>query len=83
MIGSMDALKEAISIAGGVGKLADLLGVRQSAVSNWKARGVVPAVRCPYIEAATTIRCEQLRPGLGWTRDSDGRVTGYHVKTDS
>lgn len=83
MICLMDALNLAISIAGGVGKLADSLGVRQSAVSNWKARGVVPAARCPYVEAITTVRCEDLRPDIDWTRDAEGHVTGYHVRTSN
>lgn len=38
----MNDLEHAISIVGGVGKLAKALGVRQSTVSNWKARGRVP-----------------------------------------
>lgn len=81
MIRGMDALQLAIDAAGGVGKLADSLGVRQSVVSNWKARGRVPAARCPYIEAATTVPCERLRPDLEWHRDDQGRITGYHVRT--
>lgn len=36
----MDTLKQAIDAEGGVGKLATSLGVRQSVVSNWKARGL-------------------------------------------
>lgn len=49
----MNALDRAIEIVGGVSALADALGVRQSAVSNWKARGQVPAERCIAIENAT------------------------------
>ena len=33
-------LQTAIDAEGGVGKLADSLGIAQSAVSNWRARGV-------------------------------------------
>jgi hypothetical protein len=36
----MDILKTAIDAEGGVGKLANSLGVRQSVVSNWRARGL-------------------------------------------
>jgi hypothetical protein len=36
----MDILDAAIERAGGVGNLAVTLGVRQSAVSNWRARGL-------------------------------------------
>lgn len=79
----MDALNLAIKSAGGVSKLADSLGVSQSVVSNWKARGQIPAERCPHIEAATSIPCEQLRPDLDWLRDDGGAVTGYCVRFDS
>lgn len=33
-------LETAISKSGGVGKLADSLGIRQNVVSNWRARGL-------------------------------------------
>lgn len=79
----MDALELAIKSAGGVSKLADSLGVSQSVVSNWKARGQVPAERCPFIEAATSIPCEQLRSDLDWLRDESGAITGYCVRFDS
>ena len=36
----MDILNIAIDTEGGVGKLAAVLGVRQSVVSNWRARGL-------------------------------------------
>jgi len=36
----MDILNTAIDAEGGVGKLATALGVRQSVVSNWRARGL-------------------------------------------
>lgn len=80
ILGGMEALELAISSAGGVSKLAAALGVSQSVVSNWKARGQVPADRCPAIEAVTTIPCEQLRPDLDWLRDEAGVVTGYCVR---
>lgn len=75
---SQEALTAAIEKAGGVTRLADMLGVGQSVVSNWRPRGV-PAERCPAIEAITGVRCEQLRPDLNWTRDKSGNVTGHHV----
>lgn len=83
ILGHMDALELAITSAGGVTKLAEALGVSQSVVSNWKARGQVPAERCPYIEAVTTVTCEQLRPDLQWLRNDEGVVTGYCVRFDS
>ena len=48
----MDALTKAIDAAGGVGKLAEAIGVTQTAVSNWRARSSVPAVHGAAIEAA-------------------------------
>lgn len=79
----MKALTEAIEAAGGVSKLAALLGARQSVVSNWRAREQVPADQCPAVEAATGVRCEALRPDLTWQRDPEGRVTGYVVSVPS
>lgn len=74
----MDALTRAIEVATGVGELASAIGVTQTAVSNWRSRGV-PLAQCPAIERATGIRCHELRPDVTWLRDSDGQVTGYHV----
>lgn len=69
----MDALDRAIEIAGGVGKLADLVNSRQSVVSNWRARGNVSAEGCADIERATVgaVTCEELRPDLQWHRIAD------------
>jgi hypothetical protein len=36
----MDILDTAIKAAGGVGRLAYLLGVEQNTISNWRQRGV-------------------------------------------
>lgn len=66
----MDVLEHAVQLLGGVGRLARALGLRQSAVSNWKLRGtVVPAEHCVLIEQATSraIRRWDLRP-LDWYR---------------
>jgi len=38
----MDILDIAIQAAGGVGKLADKLGLTQQAVSNWRLRESIP-----------------------------------------
>jgi DNA-binding transcriptional regulator YdaS (Cro superfamily) len=66
----------AIEAAGGVGKLADLLGVRQNVVSNWRLPGRgVPRDWLPAIERATGIRCEQFDSSVTWMRDTAGRVT--------
>lgn len=63
----MDALDRAIEIAGGQKALGAACGVWQSAVSNWKVRGSVPAEYCPLIERATGVRCEELRPDVEWS----------------
>ncbi|RZA12693.1 MAG: Cro/Cl family transcriptional regulator [Proteobacteria bacterium] len=62
----MEALDEAISIAGGVGALASRIGVPKSAPSMWRARKSVPAEYCPAIERETGVRCERLRAGVAW-----------------
>ena len=36
----MSILESGIKEAGSVGKLAELLGVRQNVISNWRSRGV-------------------------------------------
>lgn len=64
----MNPLDRAITHVGGVTALAEQLGVRQSAVSNWRKRGDrprVPAERCIAIEQAT-----------------DGAVTRYDLRPD-
>ena len=61
----MDALNNAIGVAKGVGELARLIGVTQSAVSNWRARGgTVPVEHCSAIERATNgaVTRRDLRP---------------------
>lgn len=62
----MEALSKAIDIAGGVTALASKLGTYQSKVSNWKARGGVPAKWCLAIEQATdgAITRYDLRPDV-------------------
>jgi len=64
------ALQEAIGLAGGQTKLAEVLGVRQSAVGNWLSRGV-PDDQCAAIEKATGVAVERLRPDLPWHRDGE------------
>jgi DNA-binding transcriptional regulator YdaS (Cro superfamily) len=54
-------LKRAIEAAGGQGRLARLLGIRQQAVSQWKE---VPARHIIAIENLTGVPREELRPDL-------------------
>ena len=69
----MDELNKAIDIAGGVGAFARLIGMGQSVVSNWRARGAVATDACPAIERATegALTCEALRPDVAWHRVPD------------
>lgn len=60
----MNPIDKAITEAGGVGKLASSIGVVQSAVSNWRVRGSIPAEHCAGVEAATNgvVTRRELRP---------------------
>lgn len=49
----MKPLDRAIAHAQGVGRLARRLGIGQTTVSQWRARGRVPAGHCAAIEQAT------------------------------
>ena len=62
----MEALKEAIRVAGSPAALADKLGVTRQAVENWIERGVVPAERLIEIERAVegAVTRDKLRPDL-------------------
>lgn len=57
------ALDAAAALVGGRAKFAQALGVRGSAVGNWKTRGV-PIEHCPRIEALAQNRITRrdLRP---------------------
>ena len=82
----IDALRKAVRIAGGMTKLPVRLGVGQSAVSNWIARGCVSAERCRDIETVTDgrVRRYELRPdilGNPWRLERDGHVGGDVQRT--
>jgi DNA-binding transcriptional regulator YdaS (Cro superfamily) len=60
---------QAIELAGGLSRLAALIGVKPPTVHEWKTgERQVPAERCMEIEAAVKggVTCEQLRPDLKW-----------------
>lgn len=62
---SRDALLQAIEKVGSQAKLADILDVGQTAISNWLHReSGVPAERVLSIEAATGVSRHDLRPDL-------------------
>nr|5W8Y_A Chain A, protein XPH1 [Xylella fastidiosa subsp. sandyi Ann-1] len=62
----MNAIDIAINKLGSVSALAAALGVNQSAISQWRARGRVPAGRCIDIELYTDgrVECRELRPDV-------------------
>ena len=67
--GGMEALDKAISLVGGVGKLASAIGIGQPAISNWKARGTpIDPILCVGIEKATggQVTRRDLRPNDWW-----------------
>ena len=70
----MNALNKAISLAGGQRKLAEKIGLGQSAVANWvKRSGFAPVDSCAGIERATSgeVTVEELRPDISWARITD------------
>jgi DNA-binding transcriptional regulator YdaS (Cro superfamily) len=65
---SADALDRACEIAGSATSLAARIGTVQSSISNWRARGRVPAEWCVAIERETAgaVTVEELRPDVDW-----------------
>ena len=59
----LEALQEAIRVAGTQKALASLLGINEAAISQWK-HSRVPGLRVIAIEKATGVRRERLRPDL-------------------
>lgn len=74
------AIARAIEAAGTKAALATAVGVSPGLVWQW-LNGMRPiaADRCPAIEAATGVRCEDLRPDVEWLRDANGIATHYRV----
>jgi|GEM_PF-539221 len=74
-------IESAIYHVGGVTKLAAAIGIRQSAISNWRARGTIPnAAHCFLIERATNgaVTRRDLRPQdwhLIWPELADSPCT--------
>ena len=57
-------IEAAIKAAGTQQALADKLGIKSASISEWKARGRVPAERVAAIEAATGVSRHDLRPDV-------------------
>lgn len=60
------ALERAIKAAGGISALARALNLKSHAVVQQWRLNRVPAEHCPALEAATGVRCEELRPDVPW-----------------
>jgi DNA-binding transcriptional regulator YdaS (Cro superfamily) len=69
----MHPIQRAIEAVRTQAELARLLAVSPQRITNWKKR-VIPEEQCAAIERVTHIPCEELRPDLEWTRDSEGRA---------
>lgn len=67
MVDRPDALAEAIEAIGGVGKLAEGLGISGPAISQW---GRVPAERVIQVERLTGVPRHKLRPDLYPSEDA-------------
>jgi DNA-binding transcriptional regulator YdaS (Cro superfamily) len=72
----MNGLDVAIERAGGVSKLAALLGLHQTVVSNWRSRGI-PAKRCPEVERVTGVPRWVLLPDLFLPDAPINRITEH------
>jgi len=78
------SIQLAIAAAGGQTALARKLSspgrqIRQGHVWDWARKRRIPPEFVPKIEHHTGVRCEELRPDLGWERDEEGRVVAYVV----
>jgi len=62
----MDVINEVFNKSGGASALARTLGIAASTPIMWRSRGRIPAEYCPAIEAATGVRCEDMRPDVNW-----------------
>ena len=59
-----EALKKAIEKAGGMTKLARLVGVTPQCVNGWVSRKRVPPEQCARIELVTGVNRKKLRPDI-------------------
>ncbi len=78
-------IEEAIDAAGSQAALVaavDRPRFTQQNISYWLNRcgGSIPEEFCPYVEKATGVKCERLRPDVEWQRDKRGQITGYLVR---
>lgn len=57
-------LEAAIKAVGTQQALADALGIRSASISEWKARGRIPAERVLDVETVTGVSRHALRPDI-------------------
>ncbi len=60
----MTPIERAIEAAGGLSSLAERLKTSPQVISNWRARGSVPAVRVLDLERETGVSRHELRPDI-------------------
>ena len=79
-----EALRRAIKRAGGMRKLAEMLGgkTKSQTIGNWISRGV-PKDRCLQIENLTGVRCEDLRPDIDWSHLQEVMVARVRRSLDA
>lgn len=58
-----------IATLGGPATVARKLGIKSPSVTGWNGR--VPAKRCPDMERAFGVPCEEIRPDVRWVRVPD------------
>lgn len=80
MLTSLEAITEAIALAGGPSEVGRQLGETRQTVSNWQRRGA-PAERIPDLErlAHGRVPCERMRTDLVWGRIPD-KAWRWHKK---
>ena len=72
-------IRDIVQKAGGPTAVAAALGLRQSAVSNWIARGKASRGHAASLAALAGVQPESVRPDVEWVRDSHGAVIRYQV----
>ena len=64
MFARMRIMDRIIKAGGGQSELARKLDIRQQAISQWVARGRVPAERVLEVERVTGVPRQQIRPDI-------------------
>lgn len=78
-----EPLHRAIDAAGSQQRLAEFLGIRSASISEWKARGRVPAERVLAVEECTGISRHELRPDVYGPPPSPHSIRSIGPQIDS